>query len=321
MKRTVAISSRAYVFHKDGQLHIKTKDSEPTVPIEDIGVLILEDLQSTISVSALNALMENNCVVIGCDNKHTPNSVMYPISANVLHTAVLKTQLKASAPLMKQLWRQTVRAKLMNQAAVLRSRGINTEPIELWVRKVRSGDPGNLEGRGAAFYWRHYFPSADQFVRDPEGEGVNSALNYGYAIVRAAMARAIVGSGLHPSIGLHHRNQYNPFCLADDLMEPYRPFVDLTVLDIINDQGMEIEISAENKKQLLSILSVDAVIEGERKPLMLSLTATTASLVRCFAGDTKKIVFPETTNVMPAKAGIHAAQTEPEASPKERVSQ
>ncbi len=252
------------------------------MPIEDIGVVILESHQSTISTSALNALMENNCVVIGCDNKHTPNSVMYPISGNVLHTAVLKTQLKASAPLMKQLWQQTIKTKLLNQAAVLDSKEINTKPLRLWAKKVRSGDVGNLEGRGAAYYWKQYFGkgmSRHALTRDPEGDGPNSALNYGYAILRAAMARAIVGSGLHPSIGLHHKNQYNPFCLADDLMEPYRPFVDLIVLQMCEEpcgersrtKGSEIELSTENKKELLSILAADTAVENERKPLMLAL--------------------------------------------------
>jgi len=335
IKRTIVISQRSYIFHKDEQLHVKLlalgipkeetenggrgeseKVEEHTVPIEDIGVMILEDHQSTITTSALNALMENNCVVIGCDSKHTPNSVMYPISGNVLHTAVLKTQLKASAPLMKQLWQQTIKAKLLNQAAVLESRGINVKPMELWAKKVRSGDAGNLEGRGAAYYWKNFFDARTfeafsklndesisltqrfkgfHFTRDPEGGGPNAALNYGYAILRAAMARAIVGSGLHPSIGLHHKNQYNPFCLADDLMEPYRPFVDLIVLQMCDEQVMEIEMTTENKKQLLSILAVDTMVDDERKPLMLGLTATTASLVRCFAGEAKKVVYPELT--------------------------
>ncbi len=293
IKRTIGISQKAYIFHKDEQLHIKMEENEPTIPIEDIGVVILEDHQSTISVSALNALMENNSVIIGCDKKHTPNSIMFPISANVLHTAVLKTQLKASAPLKKQLWQQTIKSKLINQATALRSRGINTKPMELWAKKVRSGDPSNFEGRGAAYYWRHFFSLKDKFIRDPEGEGLNSALNYGYAILRAAMGRAIVGSGLHPSIGLHHKNQYNPFCLADDLMEPYRPFVDLNVLQLYEQQGTQMELTTENKKQLLSILSVDTFVGNDRKPLMLSLTTTTASLVRCFAGDSKKIMYPE----------------------------
>lgn len=319
IKRTIVVSRRAYIFHKDEQLHIRMpgpegpdqdektgrqgdEDSagqveEPTVPIEDIGVVVLESHQTTVTTSALNALMENNCVVIGCDAKHLPNSIMYPISSNTLHTAVMKTQLEASAPLRKQLWQQTVKAKLLNQAAVLRSREINVKPLQLWAKKVRSGDPTNLEGRGAAYYWKNFLSGIAQpfkgFVRDAEGDGPNSALNYGYAILRAAMARAIVGSGLHPSIGLHHRNQYNPFCLADDLMEPYRPFVDSIVLQLCGEYGAEIEITPGTKKLLLSVLSVDTVTEGETKPLMLSMTATTASLVRCFGGESKKLVYPE----------------------------
>ncbi len=333
IKRTIVISRRGYIFHKDEQLHIRMyqregsiqqgeierRDGEPrgvseeeaTVPIEDIGLVIIESHQATVTASAINALMENNCVVIGCDAKHLPNSVMYPIASNTLHTAVLKTQLKASVPLMKQLWQQTVKAKLWNQAAVLRSRGINVKPMELWAKKVRSGDQGNLEGRGAAYYWRHFPVSStgdkggevERFMRDPEGEGPNGALNYGYAIIRAAMARAIVGSGLHPSVGLHHSNQYNPFCLADDLMEPYRPFVDSVILHLCDEYGGHIEVTPETKKILLSILSVDTVTEGERKPLMLSMTSTTASLVRCFGGESRKLVYPEVGGIVPDGTG------------------
>lgn len=323
IKRTIVISRKSYISHKDEQLLIKQEEDDPIVPIEDIGVVILEDHQSTVTVSALNALMENNCVIIGCDAKHLPNSIMYPISSNTLHTAVLKTQMEASAPLRKHLWQQTIKAKLINQAAILRARGGNARPLELWAKKVRSGDQGNLEGRGAAYYWKNFFKgitlqafsessgksdslserlkgfddltrqSFKGFIRDPEGDGPNSALNYGYAIVRAAMARAIVGSGLHPSIGLHHKNQYNAFCLADDLMEPYRPFVDLIVLQLCDEQGEQIEMTTENKKRLLAILAMDTMVEEDRKPLMLSLTATTASLVRCFEGEAKKIIYPE----------------------------
>lgn len=292
IKRTIIVSSKAYISHKDEQLHIAKEADEPTVPIEDIGVLILESHQVTITQSALSALMANNVVVIGCDAAHHPDGIMIPMASNLLHTAVLKTQIEASLPLTKQLWMQTIRAKILNQSAALKSLGRETEPMERWYRKVRSGDPDNFEGRAASYYWKRLFPPEWNFSRNPEGDTPNNLLNYGYAVLRAAMARASVGSGLHPAIGLHHRNQYNPFCLADDMMEPYRPYVDLHVREIcLADKNFGI-LTPAVKKQLLTVLSTDTRIEGDRKPLLLALTNTSSSLVKCLAGQSKKLLFP-----------------------------
>jgi CRISPR-associated protein Cas1 len=295
IKRMIVISSKAHISHKDEQLRIAKEEDEPTVPIEDIGVLILESHQATITQSALSALMANNVVVIGCDATHHPDGIMTPIAGNLLHTAVLKDQVQASLPLCKQLWQQTVKAKILNQAAGLKSLGIDFEPMERWARKVRSGDPDNFEGRAASYYWKRFFPAEWNFARSPEGETPNNLLNYAYAVLRAAMARAIVGSGLHPAIGLHHRNQYNPFCLADDLMEPYRPFADVIVRTIcIEDKDFGI-LTPDVKKRLLTVLSVDTWIEEERKPLLLALTNTSSSLVRCLWKESKRLVFPTLT--------------------------
>ena len=292
IKRTVVISNKAFIFHKDQQLHISKEDDEPTVPIEDIGVLMLESHQATITQSALSALMANNVVVIGCDATHHPDGIMTPIAGNILHTAVLKDQLDASLPFRKQLWQQTVKSKILNQAAALARHGANIEPMELWSRKIRSGDPDNFEGRAASYHWKNFFPQEFDFLRNPDGDPPNNLLNYGYAILRAGMARAIVGSGLHPAIGIHHTNQYNAFCLADDLMEPFRPFVDVTVRELcIEDKEFGI-LTPAVKKQLLNVLSVDAWIEGERKPLLLALTNTSSSLVKCFAHETRTLLFP-----------------------------
>lgn len=292
IKRTLGISGRAYLFQKDRQLHIKMDDQETTVPIEDIGVLLLESHQCTISQSALSALMGNNAVVISCDATHHPDGVMTPVAGNVVHTAVLRDQLRASLPLRKQLWQQTVKAKIDNQAAALKMLGLNATPMEHWSRKVRSGDPDNLEGRAAAYYWKNFFPGDYAFVRHPEGNPPNRLLNYGYAILRAAMARATVGSGLHPAVGLHHKSQYNPFCLADDLMEPFRPFLDLIVRKICSERGQHAQLAPEAKRCLLELLSMDTWIEGERKPLLLALTSTSASLVRCYAKEARKLAYP-----------------------------
>ena len=292
IKRTVVVGSQTYISQKNGQLQIAKADEEPTIPIEDIGVLILESHQSTITHSALSALMENNAVVISCDATHHPDGIMTPIAGNILHTAVLKNQLRASLPMRKQLWQQTVKVKILNQAAVIAKCGMNVEPMLRWSRKVRSGDPYNVEGRAASYYWKNMFPEEYQFTRDPDGDAPNNLLNYGYAILRAAMARSIVGSGLHPAVGLHHTNQYNAFCLADDLMEPFRPFVDIAVKNVCQanpDLGF---LTPTIKKELLSVLSADTWFDGEKKPLLLALTTTTSSLVKCYAKEAKQLAFP-----------------------------
>jgi CRISPR-associated protein Cas1 len=293
IKRTIVLSNQAYIKKENNQLVVQQGNETKSVPIEDIGVLMLESHQCTITESVLSSLLANNAVVVSCDTSHHPDGIMFPIAGNVLHTAVLKDQLNASVPLKKQLWQQTMKAKILNQAAVLAMLGIDITPMEYWAKKLRSGDPDNYEGRAAAHYWKNFFPGDYGFTREREGKEPNGMLNYGYAIVRAAMARAIVCSGLHPAIGLHHKSQYNPFCLADDLMEPFRPFLDLIIRQLCTEQGQCAEISTENKKRILSILSVDVWIEEERKPLLLGMTSTTSSLVRCYEKESRKITFPE----------------------------
>jgi len=292
IKRTIVLSNQAYIKKENDQLVIQQGEENKSVPIEDVGVLMMESHQCTITEAVLSSLMTNNSVVISCDGYHHPNGIMLPVAGNVLHTAVLRDQLNASLPLKKQLWQQTMKAKITNQAVTLAMFGVKTEPIEYWSRKVRSGDPDNYEGRAAAYYWKNFFPGDYGFTREREGNAPNSLLNYGYAIVRAAMARAIVGSGLHPAVGLHHKSQYNPFCLADDLMEPFRPFLDLAVRQICTEQGQFAELTTENKKRILGVLSIDVWIEEERKPLLLGLTSTTSSLVRCYEKEIRTIHYP-----------------------------
>jgi CRISPR-associated protein Cas1 len=292
IKRTIVLSNQAYIKKENDQLVVQQGTEIKSVPLEDIGVLMMESHQCTITEAVLSALMANNAVVISCDGYHHPDGIMLPVAGNVLHTAVLKDQLDASLPLKKQLWQQTMKAKITNQSVTLAMFGIKTEPMEYWSRKVLSGDPDNYEGRAAAYYWQNFFPGDYGFTREREGNAPNSLLNYGYTIVRAAMARAIVGSGLHPAVGLHHKNQYNPFCLADDLMEPFRPFVDLAIRQICSAQGQFAELTPETKKNILSILATDVWIEEECKPLLLGLTSTTSSLVRCYAKEQRTISYP-----------------------------
>lgn len=163
----------------------------------------------------------------------------------------------------------------------------------VWASDVKSGDSDNFEARAAAYYWKNMFPSIPDFTRDRDGCPPNNLLNYGYAILRAVVARSLVSSGLLPTLGIHHHNRYNAYCLADDIMEPYRPYVDKLVIDLV-DNGINItSITKEIKQSLLTIPVLDVFISGQRSPLMIAVGQTTASVYRCFSGESRKIVYPE----------------------------
>ena len=270
------------------------KEAERTIPIEDIGVVILDNRRITITSGVMEALLENNCAVITCNQKSMPVGLLLPLCGNTTQNERFRSQLEASLPLRKQLWQQTIKQKILNQEHTLR---INTDKetncMRVWSNDVRSGDPDNLEARAAAYYWKNLFTEYPNFVRDREGIPPNNLLNYGYAILRAIIARALVGSGLLPTLGIHHHNRYNAYCLADDIMEPYRPYVDQLVLDIIHNYTEISDITREIKMQLLSIPILDVVINGKRSPLMIAVQQTTASLAKCFAGESKRISYPE----------------------------
>ena len=270
------------------------KEAERTIPIEDIGVVVLDNRRITITSGAMEALLENNCAVITCNQKSMPVGLLLPLCGNTTQNERFRSQLEASLPLRKQLWQQTIKQKILNQEHVLR---INTDQetkcMRVWSNDVRSGDSDNLEARAAAYYWRNVFTTYPNFVRDREGTPPNNLLNYGYAILRAIIARALVGSGLLPTLGIHHHNRYNAYCLADDIMEPYRPYVDQLVLDIIQCNLEISDITRDLKMQLLGIPMLDVVINGKRSPLMIAAQQTTASLAKCFAGECKRISYPE----------------------------
>lgn len=299
LKRTIVLSSQAYLKKEQDQLVIQQGEESRSVPIEDIGVLLLESYQVTVTQPVLTALMKNDSVVITCDESHHPNGIMLPVSGNSIHTAILRDQMTASVPYRKQLWQQTVKAKLLNQAEVLDRIGKESAPLRRWAVGVRSGDTSNLEARGAKYYWEHFLPTdlpalaGMGFRRDPDGTPPNNLLNYGYAILRAAVARALVSSGLHPALGIHHQNEYNAFCLADDIMEPYRPFVDMLVRSLVLDGTPLDTLTTETKKKLLSILIVDVKMEGALKPLSLALSTTTKSLADCYAKERRVLKYPE----------------------------
>lgn len=308
IKRTLAFTNPARLNLRAGQLvvtlpEVESNDELPshikneavrTIPIEDIGVVVLDHPRITITTGVMEALLENGAAVITCDSRSLPTGLLLPLSGNTVQNERFRTQLDASLPLRKQLWAQTVQAKILGQAAVLEQCAhAEAGCMRAWAKDVRSGDPDNLEARTAAYYWRHVFPSQPDFVRDREGTPPNNLLNYGYAILRAVVARALVSSGLLPTLGIHHHNRYNAYCLADDIMEPYRPYVDRLVIDTVAKHGLVEELTREVKFELLGIPTLDVVIGGRRSPLMVAVSQTTASLFRCFAGEQRRIDYPD----------------------------
>ncbi len=300
IKRTLYFGNPAYLSTKLNQLVIKGLESKVlgdkyirTIPIEDIGIVVLDNKQITITQALVEMLLDNNCALITCDSKHMPTGLMLPLYGNTIQNERFSTQINASLPLKKQLWQQTIQCKILNQSAVLDwQTGSHHENMAIWAKSVRSGDADNMEGRAAAYYWKNLFPDYLDFTRGQFEDEPNNLLNYGYAILRAIIARALVSSGLLPTLGIHHHNRYNAYCLADDIMEPYRPYVDKLVCEIIA-QYPELKLTREIKAKLLGIPVLDVNINEKRSPLMVAATTTTASLVKCFAGETRKILYPE----------------------------
>lgn len=263
-----------------------------TIPIEDVGIIILDNPQISITQALLSSLIENNVAVLISDQKHLPFGLTLPMFSHHAFTEKLYQQLEGSQPLKKNLWQQTIIAKITNQAALLKELEIDNGKLLQYARIVKSGDPQNVEGRAAAFYWDRLFGEQSEFTRSRYGEAPNNLLNYGYAILLAIMARALTASGLLPAIGIHHRNKYNPWCLASDIMEPYRPFVDRLVYEIMLEEEEIDLLSSTLKKRLLQIPVIDIMIEGKSSPLMVGVQRTTASLSACFEGSMRKILYP-----------------------------
>lgn len=307
IKKTLYFGNPVYLSLKNAQLVIKLPEivknetlpesfkqaSEITKPIEDIGVVVLDHKRITITSGVLEALLENNCAVITCDSKSMPVGLLLPLYGNTTQNERFRQQLDASLPLTKQLWQQTVKVKIENQAAVLQEcTGEEIKCMKVWATDVKSGDSNNLEARAAAYYWKNLF-RIEGFTRDRDGISPNSLLNYGYAILRAIVARGLVTSGLLPTLGIHHHNRYNAYCLADDIMEPYRPYVDRLVYGMVK-QGLNcVELTKDLKVQLLTIPTLDVTINGKRSPLMIAVGQTAASLYKCFSGELRKISYPE----------------------------
>jgi len=293
IKRTLYFGNPAYLKTINEQMVIEMQDTGETkqAPIEDIGLLILDHQQITITQALIAKLLANNVALITCDATHHPTGLMLNLDGNTLQSQKFKAQLEASVPLKKQLWQQTVIAKIENQAALLKTQSTEYKLLNTYARDVKSGDSENHEATAAAYYWKRVFPDFLEFRRERYGPPPNNLLNYGYAILRAIVARSLVASGLLPTLGIFHRNQYNPYCLADDVMEPYRPFVDKTVCNIIRMNGKFLEMTAAMKKELLAIPAMDVNIDDQKSPLMNAVQRTT-SLSKCFEGKTRKMLYP-----------------------------
>ena len=294
IKRTLYFGQAAYLSLRDGQLLVRlpAEEGSRSIPIEDIGVLILDHQQISITHGLMNALEAHKCALITCSASHMPSGLLLPLDAHSLQSERFQTQIEATLPLKKQLWQQTVRMKIQNQARVLEE--VYAQPqanMLAWVKQVRSGDPDNLEARAAAYYWANLFPSLPKFTREREESAPNALLNYGYALLRAVVARSLVSVGLLPTLGIHHHNRYNAYCLADDIMEPYRPYVDKFVQEIYEREYPE-SLTKDIKHRLLTILEQDVVIDGITHPLSIATSLTASSLVRCFEGSSKQIDYP-----------------------------
>jgi CRISPR-associated protein Cas1 len=297
IKRTLYFGNPAYLKLRNNQVIIQYPEnqSEPekAAPIEDIGLIILDHQQLTITQGLMAALLENNVGLVTCDPTHHPIGLFLNLNGNQLQQQVHQNQVEASAPLKKQLWQQTVTAKISNQATLFRRLGKPYAYLEQSAEKVKSGDSENMEARAAVYFWKNLFPEFLEFKRERYGPPPNNLLNYGYAIIRALVARALVGSGLLPSLGIFHRNQYNAYCLADDIMEPYRTFVDECVFQIVRDNGKFLELTPSIKQRLLSLPTIDVVLAGKKSPLFNAVSRTTASLAKCFAGEERKLLYPQ----------------------------
>ncbi|WP_278035368.1 type II CRISPR-associated endonuclease Cas1 [Flavobacterium nitratireducens] len=293
LKKTILIENKLSLTTKNNQLVLKSEFKEKTIPIEDIGFLVLDHAEIYISIPTMNSLIENNTSVIICGKNHLPNGMFLNLNSHHIQQEIFKNQINASVPLKKQLWQQTIVEKISNQGILLQKITTKKNNFDFLASKVLSGDSSNMEAVAANFYWKVFFEQ--EFKRERFGDYPNNFLNYGYAILRAATARALSGSGLLNTLGIHHKSKYNAFALADDIMEPYRPIVDEKVFEIMQTYS-EQELNTTIKSELLQILTRTVFFKEEKSPLMVALQKTASSLQQCYTGERKKIKYPKLWN-------------------------
>ncbi|MFA7474060.1 MAG: type II CRISPR-associated endonuclease Cas1 [Spirosomataceae bacterium] len=292
IKRTLYIGNPSYLKLQDNQVKVTDPENgkeKGSVPVEDVALLMLDHYQITISHQLIIALQLNNVAIISCDGRHLPCALMLPMSGHVEHSERLRHQINISEPLRKQLWKQTVEAKISQQMLLLKKLKKPHAPLTEYVNQVKSGDSTNMEGIAAQYYWKQLLSN---FSRERDGEYPNNLLNFGYAVLRSIVARALVSSGLNPTLGIFHRNKYNAYCLADDIMEPYRPYVDYLVYRWRNDYPDQVELNREAKSYLLQVATHDVLIMQKLRPLMVAVSTTTASLYKCMTGELRVIRYP-----------------------------
>lgn len=307
IKKSILIENKTSINSKNSQLIIKSEIRESSIPIEDIGFLVLDHPEIYISLPAMNLLVENNSSVIICGKNHLPNGMFLNLNSHHIQQEVFKNQIDASVPLKKQLWQQTIIEKINNQGVLLQRITSKPNAFEFLASKVLSGDTTNMEGVAAQHYWKSFFGTSDSelakqidFRRERFGDYPNNFLNYGYAILRAATARALSGSGLLNTLGIHHKSKYNAFALADDIMEPFRPLIDEKVYEIMQNYD-EQELNTKIKAELLQVLTRTVYFKDEKSPLMVALQKTASSLQQCFTGQRKKIKYPKLWNLTPTE--------------------
>ena len=293
LKRSILIENKASITAKNQQLIIQTLERESSIPIEDIGFIVVDNNETFISIHAMNLLIENNSAFILCGQNHLPNGMFLNLNSHHIQQEIFKYQLEASLPLKKQLWQQTIIEKICNQGELLQKVTGKKNPLENYAQKVLSGDTSNMEATAAAYYWKQLFEL--DFKRERFGNYPNNFLNYGYAILRAATARALSGSGLLNTIGIHHKSKYNAFALADDIMEPFRPLVDEKVIELMANYE-EQELTTKIKAELLELLTRTVYYKDEKSTLMVALQKTASSLQNCFYGKQKKLNYPKLWN-------------------------
>lgn len=283
---------------KNKQLNFKSINSETNIeldvstPIEDIDVVIFDNQKLTFTQNLISDLLEYNVAIISCNHYHHPTGLMLNLACNSLQSEKFIIQINVTQSLKKQLWKQTIKSKIQNQLLILQKQNVEIDNMKFWYNNVKSGDPNNLEGQAAAYYWKNIFIHIRDFNRRRDGVPPNNLLNYGYTILRAIVARSLVSSGLLPTLGIHHHNRYNHYCLADDIMEPYRPYCDAIVLEIMNNGEDYTDLNPSIKKQLISIGTTIVNIDGENTQLINAVKKTTSSLAKCFEGSAKKIIYP-----------------------------
>ena len=253
--------------------------------------MIIENELVSLTIPLINELTDNNCAVIFCNEKHLPFSMTMPLDCNEIQTQLFSAQINAKLPVKKKCWKQIVEYKIKNQGLLLKKYDLNFARLIDFSKCVKSGDATNMESQAAKFYWDNLF--GKEWCRNRFGDFPNNYLNYGYAILRAAMARALVGSGLLPTLGIHHHNKYNAYCLADDLMEPYRPFIDDEVVEYISANPDDKEVGLEFKKRILKVLARDVKMENLTRPMMVALSMTSASLADALSNESEKLKLPD----------------------------